>query len=61
MTAGQPAHEARTNTQLAHTGAGEVGLLAGLAAALMAAGAGIAAVARRGADEREEDLGDVIS
>ena len=56
--------EARTSGgagELAHTGAGEVGLLAGLAAALMAAGAGIAVAARHNADDREEELGDVTS
>lgn len=44
-------------SQLAHTGAGETGLIAGLAAALMAAGAGLTALARRGADEAEDSGG----
>jgi hypothetical protein len=39
--------------QLAHTGAGETGILAGLAAVLMAAGAGITAAARRNRDDFE--------
>jgi hypothetical protein len=71
---GAATHQARSTTggptgtqtaggpsELAHTGAGETGLLAGLAAALMAAGAGIVVAARRSADDREEELGDVTS
>jgi hypothetical protein len=40
--------------QLAHTGAGETGLLAGLAVVLMGAGAGLAAAARKKDDEEED-------
>jgi LPXTG-motif cell wall-anchored protein len=46
---------------LAHTGAGETGIIAGLAAVLMAAGAGITIAARRNRDDREESIADLTT
>jgi hypothetical protein len=47
--------------QLAHTGAGETGLIAGFAAVLMAAGAGLAVAARRNRDDRDESVADLTT